>query len=74
MRHTLLEILSGAPFGVHVMGKEIAGLAGVNDDVGFRNRPTQRHAPLADRIVLEKAFLDDHASRPFLTCQQFIYG
>jgi len=42
MRHTALEVLRRAPFGVHVVGKEIAGLAGVGDDVGLGYRAAQR--------------------------------
>ena len=64
MRHALAEVLRRAPFGVHVMREEVAGLAGMGDDVRLRDRASQGLAALADPIVLEKPLLDDHDFPP----------
>jgi len=63
MRHATLEVLRRAPLGVHVMGKEVAGLAGVGDDVGFGDRAPQRLARFVGGEILEKPLLNLHDAR-----------
>ncbi len=53
VRHALAKWLRAAPFGVHVVGVEIAGLAGVNDNIGLGDRPAARLAALIDRVILK---------------------
>jgi hypothetical protein len=40
MGDPLTEGLTPAPLRIHVMGKEVAGMPGVKDDVRFRDRPS----------------------------------
>src|SRR3546814_16293509 len=38
VRDALADILRRAPDGIHMMREEIAGMAGVNDEIGFGDR------------------------------------
>src|ERR1022692_5330944 len=62
VRDPLAKRLALAPFGIHVVRVEIAGLARVDDDVGFRDGPAEGFAKRAGLIVFEVPG-NDHSSR-----------
>src|SRR5687768_8344978 len=63
MGNSLPELLGLAPLRVHVVRVEVAGLPGMEHDVGFGDRPPQR-PPLGAELVLLEVALLDHRSSP----------
>ena len=56
----LTEILGFAPLGVHVMGIEVAGLPGVEDDVGLGDGAAQGLPFFALGVILEMSLPNLH--------------
>jgi hypothetical protein len=54
MRHPLTERLGTAPLGVHVMGKEVTGLSGVEHNVGLGDSAAAGLACVAGCVVFKK--------------------
>ena len=53
MGDPLAEGRGAGEFRVHMMRKEISGMAGMDDEIGLGDRPPEGDARLADFIVLE---------------------
>jgi hypothetical protein len=63
VRHAPPKRLFAAPLGVHVVRKKIAGLAGVQDDIGFGDGTAAGLTACVDDVILEELFAD-HVSPP----------
>ena len=70
VRNAVAEGLSPAPFFVHVVRVEVAGLAGVDHDVGFRDGPPGGDTGVAGLVVLKKLF-GYHAYPPSSRSEKF---
>ncbi len=53
MSDALTERRRLGKFRIHVVRKEIAGVAGMDDEIGFGDRASGRDAHMAEFIVLE---------------------
>src|SRR3546814_8248155 len=69
VRDALADILRRAPDGIHMMREEIAGMAGVNDEIGFGDRAPETGARRTDFILLEILF-NDHRWAPSGRCRR----
>jgi hypothetical protein len=54
MRDALAKGLTPAEFGIHVMRKEVAGMARVKYDVGLGDCTAKGAAAVADGVILEE--------------------
>jgi hypothetical protein len=59
VRDALADLLRAAPFRVHMMREEIAGMPGMHHEIGLGDRPAERGPPGADLVIFE-ILLDDH--------------
>lgn len=62
MRHPLFKGLGFAPLGIHMMGKKITGLPGVNNNIRFGDGPAKCLADFIYNIFL-KIFPDKHGNK-----------
>src|SRR3546814_15208564 len=58
VRDALADILRRAPDGIHMMREEIAGMAGVNDEIGFGDRAPETGASRTVFLLLAILFND----------------
>jgi hypothetical protein len=72
MGDALAEGLGLTPFRIHVMGEEIAGVTGVNDEIRFADRSAMGFADGTDRVVLEILFVDMHLRRFPIVLESFL--
>ena len=60
MRNALLKWLCSTPFGIHMVRKKIAGMAGMHYKVGFSNSAPQGDTLIANAVIFKKSGFKVH--------------